>query len=146
MTKNLYRTGKFLLRSYLLSARRTAMVEIRTVLVVEDCPLQREMIRDFCSKLGFETVGFSTAEAAIPYLMSLTEYYCIISDMELPNMSGIQLGRLIRSQRPNVLLIGMSSDPTYAIKALAVGFDTFFTKPIAENLLERCLSVKISSD
>lgn len=103
------------------------------VLVVEDNPLNLELVLEILKSQEFTADGTENGEEAI----NQTEkdvYDLIIMDVELPGMDGIEAARIIKGKPAykNVPVIALTS---YAMKGdkerfIADGFDEYISKPI----------------
>jgi FixJ family two-component response regulator len=90
--------------------------------------------------LGYRACGFATAEA---FLQSgvVFNVACIIADIQMPGMSGIDLMlHLVKCgcDAP-VILITARTEPALEARAMASGAACFLRKPLNVNLLIDCL-------
>ena len=89
---------------------------------------------------GYDAHGFASAEE---FLGSGTVegFACIITDIQMPGMSGIELKQhLTASQCPvPVIMITARHDPGLEEKAIASGAACFLRKPFDADALFRCL-------
>ena len=103
------------------------------VLVVEDNPLNMELVIEILKSLGFVVSGAINGEEAIK--MADKEHYdLILMDIELPGMDGISAIRIIKSKPgynnvPNIALTAFAMKGDWE-KFLAAGFDDYMAKPI----------------
>jgi CheY-like chemotaxis protein len=100
----------------------------------------RKMIRDGEVELDFVTSG----EAALTYLTQHnSEAVLILSDINMPGMSGLQLLERIKQKfvtpPPVVMMITAYGDPENYKQAMQLGADDFLTKPLDFNLLKEKL-------
>jgi len=103
------------------------------VLVVEDIPLNMELIVDIFKALNFIVHGASNGEEAVR--MTQEEHYdLIIMDIEMPIMDGITATKIIKKNLAyiNIPIIVLTA---YAMKGdrekfLGQGCDDYITKPI----------------
>ena len=109
----------------------------RKILVVDDEPLNRSMLRELLS-----TVGLDSAEAESPE-QALTQinhgFDAVISDIRMPGYDGHAFCRNLRSSAETKdLIIIASSASVFADDqrlALASGFNDFLPKPVMEDEL-----------
>jgi two-component system response regulator FixJ len=83
------------------------------------------------------TAGFSTAQDFLAALGPETQFDCIVSDVRMPGMSGLDLVRELKSRAigtPIVLITG-HGDVDMAVAAIKVGAANFIEKPFDENRL-----------
>lgn len=108
------------------------------VLVVEDSPIQAELLRRLLSKAGYRaTVARDGAEGL--HLSESLKPDLVISDISMPVMDGFELCRNIR-QMPGlhstpVILLTSLSDLHDVIRGLNAGADNYVTKPYDNVLL-----------
>lgn len=114
------------------------MVLPRTILVVEDSPLQAIVLRRVLTQAGYQVViskdGFDAMEAVKKQPIGL-----IISDINMPRMNGFELCRAIKSD-PNlrsipVILSTALSTPNDLIVGIEVGADNYIPHPWNEQQL-----------
>jgi FixJ family two-component response regulator len=116
------------------------MVKVPTHIVaaVDDDFRVRESLESLIESAGYKPVVFSSAEE---FLQSetLTAATCVITDVRMPGMDGVELQRRIRLKRPDLPLIFISAQNNTEIrqKALNEGAVGFLYKPFnAAELLE----------
>jgi CheY-like chemotaxis protein len=102
-------------------------------LVIDDNPINLELLQLLVEAEGFEVTAVTGAEEAMQVLTEFVPELFIV-DVQLPGMSGLDLLRLLRS-RPDtkgacaiiVTSYAMDSDKE---NAFAAGCDGYITKPI----------------
>ena len=99
------------------------------VAVVEDDPPSRTALGRLLWAAGFEPVLFESAEAYIDAAPTAT---CIVVDVQLPGMSGIELQQRLRAAGPAPPIIVMTSKREDVIRERAQqnGCAAFFWKPV----------------
>ena len=121
---------------------------LRKILVVDDEPLNRSMLRELLSTVGFDTVAAESTEQALSLLKDRVD--AVISDIRMPGYDGHTFCRRLRSsdETKNLIIIA-SSGSVFADDqrlALASGFNDFLPKPVMEEelfeILRRHLRVK----
>jgi len=83
------------------------------------------------------TAGFSTAQQFLAALRQDKQFDCIVSDVRMPGMSGLDLVRELKSRNvaaPIVLITG-HGDVDMAVAAIKVGAADFIEKPFDESRL-----------
>jgi two-component system cell cycle response regulator DivK len=118
------------------------------ILVVEDAPDTRELLRLLFEAEGYEVLtagdGLSAVEMALTELPDV-----IVMDMSLPGMDGYHAAKLIRREPAlaTVPLIACTAFNRWEWrgKAIAAGFDAFLTKPIDIRRLSATVSSLLSS-
>ena len=116
------------------------------VSVVEDDRFFRESMRRLMRSLGYTAEAFASAAdfLASPHL---GETACLISDVHMPTMTGIELyRRLIDAGHaiPTILVTAYPNDVDRA-RALNDGVVCYLRKPVDEQHLKRCLRAALTS-
>jgi DNA-binding response OmpR family regulator len=102
------------------------------ILIVDDNVVLLETISDLLTSYGYQVETFHSAAKALKFL-SKNQYDMIISDINMPGITGMELLERIRKTVnetiPVILMTGeMTTD--YAIKAIRLGASDFIGKPI----------------
>ena len=104
--------------------------------IVDDDEPFREAMTSLMKSLGFEVEAFPSAEAflASPRLASTS---CLIADVHMPTMTGIELHRqLVASGRTiPVILITAYPDDNIRARALAAGVICYLSKTFDDDAL-----------
>ncbi len=116
------------------------------VSVVEDDRFFRESMGRLMKSLGHSVETFSSAA---DFLASprLVETACLIADVHMPAMTGIELYRhLIETGHaiPTILVTAYPDDDARSL-ALKQGLICYLRKPIDEEQLKRCLRAALRS-
>lgn len=103
----------------------------------------RKEIRDHEVQFVFAISG----EEALVYLSQLNhEAVLILSDINMPGMSGLELLKRIKEKYENpppvVMMITAYGDTDNYNQAMKLGADEFLTKPVDFNLLKEKLKIK----
>jgi len=108
------------------------------VLVVDDEPPIRKLLRMGLGTQGYQTLDAPNAKAALELMASKPDL--VILDLGLPDMQGLELLRQIRARNDTVPIVVLSSrgDEDVKVAALDQGADDYVTKPFGmEELLAR---------
>jgi FixJ family two-component response regulator len=102
----------------------------RVVAVVDDDRRVRESIRNVLESAGYEAITFASAEAFLECSL-LSGLTCVVADVRLPGIDGIELQRRIRAERPElpVIFITAHDDDWVRGQALRGGAKAFMVKP-----------------
>jgi FixJ family two-component response regulator len=110
------------------------------ICIIDDDESMRNAIVGLVRSAGYEAHGFGSAEH---FLGSGTarSSACVITDIQMPGMSGIELKEhLAASQCPvPVIMITARDDADLEAKAMASGAVCFLRKPFDANELLHCL-------
>ena len=110
---------------------------IPIVAAVDDDFRVRESMKSLLESAGYAPVVFSSAEEFLES-GTLAAATCVITDVRMPGMDGIELQRRIRIERPAlpVILISARSNAEVRETAIEEGAVAFLYKPFdATNLL-----------
>jgi two-component system, cell cycle response regulator DivK len=110
----------------------------KRILVVEDQPDNRRILRDLLGNAGYELIEAETGEEALVALEAQRPDL-ILMDIQLPVMDGYEATRRIRSN-PELKSIPIIAVTSYALagdeaKALAAGCTAYITKPFSPRAL-----------
>jgi two-component system, OmpR family, KDP operon response regulator KdpE len=99
------------------------------VLVVDDEPQILRVLRRSLERHGFEVVTAAEAAMALQILRSMS-IQLVITDLRMPDMSGVELCREIRrSSSIPLIIISVKGDEDTKVEALDAGADDYVTKP-----------------
>ena len=101
-----------------------------TVLVVEDDDSMREAIERLLSAAGFGCAVYASADALLARGVD-EDSACVISDLRLPGMSGLELLATLREQDIPLpfILITAHDTPGLRQKAMSCGAAAYLAKP-----------------
>ena len=108
------------------------------VLVVDDEPPIRKLLRMGLSAHGYETLEAPNGKTALELLATSPDL--VILDLGLPDMQGHDLLQTIRARNESVPIVVLSSrgDEAGKVQALDLGADDYVTKPFGmDELLAR---------
>jgi two-component system response regulator FixJ len=109
-----------------------------TVTLIEDDEAALDSLRLLLESRGLSVRAFATAEAFLASLRGEPPSSCIVSDVRLPGMSGLDLQRTLkaRGEEVPVILITGHGDIAMAVTAMKEGAVDFVEKPYdAERLI-----------
>ena len=105
-----------------------------TIYVVDPDAKHREAVAALMSRLGYRAETFNTAEDMLDSVATPALKGCVISEMRLPGMSGVDLYSALRERRvglPFIILTG-DTDVTQAVAALRNKVSDYVVKPVVE--------------
>ncbi len=111
-------------------------MDSRLVAVVEDDESIRSALLPALRSVGLHAFGFSSAESFLRFAR-LPEVGCLITDLKMPVMSGLELQAKLRRDGSPIPIIFMSAhtDPEARLRAMAAGAVAFLDKPFDVNVL-----------
>ncbi len=113
------------------------------IVVADDDPHNRNILRDSLSPLGFDIVDTSNGEQALRIVRE-SPPDLVLMDLHMPGMDGFEAARRIRAweaNHPSIPIIAMSASvsPETRQRSLTSGFDDFLDKPVQRGNLLKCL-------
>jgi FixJ family two-component response regulator len=105
------------------------LTDIPLISIVDDDAFVRAAIESLVRSLGFATRTFTSAESFLQ--SSVAETRCLILDVQMPNMSGLELQDHLSSLGFNIPVIFITAHPddTVRARALNAGAIDFLHKP-----------------
>jgi FixJ family two-component response regulator len=98
------------------------------VALVDDDPRTLESLADLLEAAGYEVRLYSSARMVLR--RGLSDIDCLISDVGMPDMNGIELRRLALSARPELPVILITGRPEIRLQYPSiVQRDRYFEKP-----------------
>ncbi len=113
---------------------------IHRVLIVDDEPSMRKLLKVVLEREGFETVEVGDGREARQLLEERT-FDLVISDMYMPNGTGMELLEFIHAERPDLPVIIATGKPTVeaAVECIKVGAFDYIGKPFELTKLRRLI-------
>ncbi|MFV0595849.1 response regulator [Shewanella sp.] len=117
-------------------------------LIVDDMDLVRKTLRDGLYKLGFKNVIITDNGQEALNILDSQPIDCILSDWNMPGMSGLELLRLVRStdkfKKIRFMLVTGLVDRNSVNSAIVEGVDQFLVKPFNLASLEKKVRIMLS--
>lgn len=123
------------------------MNEEPTVFVVDDEPMIRESLELLIQGAGFLTQCYASANAFLEAL-DVSQPGCLLLDVRMPEMSGIELQERLRQDRvplPVIFITGHGDVPM-CVRAIKKGAFHFFEKPYSPSKLLESVRQAIQLD
>ena len=122
------------------------MRSVALITIVDDDEGMREATKGLLRSLGYQAAAFSSAEEFLQS-DSLDDTACLIADVQMPGLSGIDLrGRLIARgvKMPTIFITAFPEEGARA-RAMTAGAVGYLEKPFSEESLLRCLDSALGS-
>lgn len=101
------------------------------ILLTDDTDATREMMRRLLEDAGFSVTGAESAEEALRRI-EIEPYDCVVTGVELPGLSGIDLTRRVRSSDLYsdlpVVIVSTRDRPSDRLAGLEAGADAYLSK------------------
>jgi len=112
------------------------MSETSTVFIVDDDEAVRDSLSWLMESVGLSTETFPSADAFLQGY-GADRPGCLILDIRMPGMSGLELQSVLREQgfRLPLIIISGHADVPMAVRALKAGAFDFIEKPFNDQLL-----------
>lgn len=113
----------------------------KKLLLVEDSPDNATLICYYIGSLGLE-IDFATDGLQAVTKAKNKSYDCILMDIQMPGMDGLEATRIIRKQGYTAPIIALTAHAlaTEAIKSIQAGCNLHLTKPLTQAKLLETLS------
>jgi len=104
--------------------------------IVDDDPAMRDSLSFLLEVNGFQPYAYDSANVFLSAATTNT-LSCVVSDIRMPGMNGIELVRKLRSQGATcpVILITGHGDVALAVEAMKAGAADFIEKPFDDSAL-----------
>jgi two-component system response regulator FixJ len=115
----------------------------RTVYVVDDNTEFLESAKWWLEGAGYDVEGFDNPRDALDVLHHPRDEACILLDVRMPGMSGLDLHDTLRQRGVTLPVIYMTGhgDVPLAVEAMRKGAVTFIEKPFVDEALESALAL-----
>jgi FixJ family two-component response regulator len=106
------------------------------VFLINDDPAERKSLEQLICAAGWQPVAFPSAHAFLSYPRGSAPC-CLVLDVILPGLNGLELQDRIASERREmpIIFIADGSDVRIAVEAMKRGAMDFLAKPLDEGLL-----------
>lgn len=108
------------------------------ILVVDDSSYQRQLITAMIEDSGFKAICANGFKEALD-LLSENSVDLILMDIEMPDMNGFELTKVIRSTYPEwvpIIFLSANDSEAYLAKGIDAGGDDYLTKPVKQVVLK----------
>ena len=124
-----------------------ATVESSTVFVVDDDQPMRKSLEFLLESVNLSVKSFGSAQEFLD-VYDPSEPGCLLLDVRMPTMSGLELQERLLQQGHNVSIIMMTAfaDVPMAVRAMHQGAVDFIQKPFNEQALLECIQRALDRD
>lgn len=114
------------------------------ILIVDDMNVMRRTVANFCKKLGYSNLEVAESGAKAWIQLKSSKFDLIISDWNMPDMSGIQLLKKVRADDALKLIpfimITAESEKHNIVEAVRSGVSAYIMKPFTFETLQEKIS------
>ncbi|HYC84774.1 MAG TPA: response regulator, partial [Chryseosolibacter sp.] len=115
----------------------TAGIHGKKVLIVDDNSTNRMILKTQMEQWKMLPVLAETGVEAVSILSSGIDFDLVITDMQMPEMDGIELGRYVRDRFPRIPVVLLSSLGDERCRTMTTVFSAVLTKPVKQAVLLR---------
>ena len=112
------------------------MSSTKTILLVEDNPINAMLTRELLRRRGYHVTDVSSGEAALK-IVAEANFDVVLTDLHMPGLDGVETARRIRAKEAaehklRVAIIALTADADESVRRACqdAGMDGFLTKPI----------------
>ncbi len=126
--------------------KETTKFSAQKILVIDDDQAMLVVIKDMFLCLGYDIKTCENPEKLEESGIHLDNYDLIITDMEMGEISGIDILNEVRATHKNIPVIIMTGHADFNEKqAIEAGFNGFLPKPVTMKMLEQLTGKKIET-
>ena len=122
------------------------MAEPVQVHVIDDDDALRDSLAFLLASAGFSTKTYDSVERFLETADALSEG-CVVTDVRMPGLSGVDLLRRLRGSNPSLPVIVMTGhgDVAMAVEAMKLGAADFVEKPFSDETLLAALNAALAA-
>jgi len=115
--------------------------------IVDDDPSMREATKELLRSLGYSAATFASADEFLGS-EQLKQTACLISDIQMPGLSGAELQRrlLADGHKMPIIFITAFPDERTRKRVLSAGAVCYLSKPYSEESLIACLGAALNPE
>lgn len=111
------------------------MSDAATVYIVDDDDAYRKAMTRLITAKGYNAVAFASAEEFLA--ASVSGHGCLLLDVRMPGLSGLQLQQELaeRTDIPPIIFVTGHASVPMSVAAIKAGAEDFLSKPISADVL-----------
>ncbi|WP_223632295.1 ATP-binding protein [Corallococcus sp. EGB] len=115
------------------------------ILLVDDTPSNLLALEAILEPLGQQLVSVRSGDEALKALL-LDEYACVLMDVQMPGLDGLETARLVRTRErtkhlPILFITALSREAAYVTRGYEYGAVDYLLKPVDPDILRAKVSV-----
>jgi FixJ family two-component response regulator len=128
------------------SKLKSAMTKRTLISIIEDDQMFRESMSKLITSLDYTVEAFSSAADFLASPL-VTATACLVSDVQMPGMTGVELRRHLIDAGHAIPTILVTAYPDEVVRrrALKDGVVCYLSKPVDDDHLKRCLRLALDS-
>jgi FixJ family two-component response regulator len=118
----------------------------KKVCVIDDDEAVRDSMRALLESYGIAVEDYSSAHEFLPHSCDSSD--CMLLDLHMPEMDGLQLLSAIRRQgslRPVIIITGRGDDQTSA-RVIQAGAYALLNKPVEDDILLQSIACAVAAE
>ncbi|MFN8629123.1 MAG: response regulator [Chloroflexota bacterium] len=128
----------------MLTEIRPPQSKTRTVLVVDDQPMTLALTARMLRSLGYTVITTDVPMSALALAQGGDQIDCVLTDLTMPDMSGVDLAQQLREVAPSLPVVFMSGYPEDISESLgaargAIHLDKPFTMAALHTAVSRAI-------
>jgi FixJ family two-component response regulator len=114
----------------------TTAEKVKMVVIVDDDESMRNALQGLMKEVGLPAQAFASAEEFLAFGFA-QQAGCVIADIRMPGMSGLELQAKLKAERCNIPIIFITGhgDEKMRLQALRAGAVEFLSKPFDDEIL-----------
>lgn len=122
------------------------MADVKKILVVDDEAIMRDLLTDYFEMMDYGVDSAKDGSEAWEMLNGYRagEFDLVITDINMPNMGGIELSRLIKAKHPEMPIIMMTGYGIEKVKQDVEKAEGFLAKPFELSILHELVDKILS--
>lgn len=112
------------------------------ILVVDDDAAVCRLLVRMLERMGCRVTTAASGEDALEMIrVETADFQVLLSDVSMPDMTGVELARLVKRENPSMEILLMSGDTEDSIEAPSINFHVagFVDKPFTQKSLLQAL-------
>ncbi|MBI5187130.1 MAG: response regulator [Nitrospinae bacterium] len=122
----------------------------KTILIVDDDPIILDLMEVILKKAGFQTVLARSGRSGIQKLNEDARIDMALVDIEMPEINGIQLVKMIRNQpaldKIPIMMVTGKSTKEDVVLSFKAGAQDYIVKPVAKAVMLQKICAQLKMD
>jgi FixJ family two-component response regulator len=120
--------------------------KVKMVVIVDDDESMRNALQGLMKEVGLAAQAFASAEDFLAFGRA-RQAGCVIADIRMPGMSGLELQARLKAERCNIPIIFITGhgDEKMRLQALRAGAVEFLSKPFDDEILLESVRAAMSN-